>query len=492
MMMAADIHTVEQGDTLGEIAQRYGVSIDEIAQINHIRDRHKISVGQQLVLPKRKGGKQEVEGEDWSETVMRFVDSIGRPIAGLAVRLVAAGKEMRAITDTGGCISEIRCKACDESIEVHVERHPTRGGGEKHIASYTPHPGQQKIRVQSGLHVEKSALRSHQGNPERPPRQMPPQPGEPLETRTTSGNPLTCSVGCECPNEDDLKLGPNSPYRQWVKLAAQRAGLLPQAVAALMNAEAAKDKAGKWKEDSMSPASSATGMTQFLDGSWLAEAVRSGTYLNDKARKEGWLRQDDQGVWCFQKSDGELVSSPGLDRKMMKLLTSRRTASDRNLQKLLNLRNEAEFAIMAAMDYARANLESLAARGYAIGELNDTEKARVMYLCHHLGLSDAIHFIQNTIPEEDVLVEGKNGKRRLKQNGATKLLATQIGTERALREFVQPKGNGWVKGHRFWLADFEGKYIRPSLFACPGDKQKMLQIDEKAADLLNIAENLRK
>lgn len=495
MIMTAETYTVQQGDTLGKIAARHGVSVDEIAQNNHIQDRNKISVGQRLSIPKKNGEKQQsaqAEGEDWSETVMRFVDSIGRPIVGLAVRLVAAGKELRSTTDAGGCISPMRCNNANESIEIHVEKAPTRGGGEKPIASYSPSPGQQKIQLQSGVHVEKSVLRSHQGTPDRPPRKLPPTPAEPLETRTSGGNPLACSVGCECPNDDDLKLGPNNTYRQWVKLAAQRAGLIPQAVAAVMNAEAAKDKAGKWKEDSKSPSSSATGMTQFLDGSWVAEAVRSGTYLNNKARKEGWLKQDEKGGWCFVKQDGTLVSGPGLDRKLMKLVTGKRTASDRNLQKLLNLRHEAEFAIMAAMDYAKANLDSLSAKGYAISSLNDTERARIMYLCHHLGLADATHFIQNTIPEEDVFAEDKNGKKRLKQNGARKLLTAQIGEARALKEFVKPRGDSWVKGHRFWLDDFEGKYIKPSLFACPGDKQKILQLDEKAGDLINITENLKK
>jgi hypothetical protein len=44
------------------------------------------------------------------------------------------------------------------------------------------------------------------------------------------------------------------------------------------------------------------------------------------------------------------------------------------LQKLLDLRFEAEFAIMASMDYARTNLNALRAKGYAIDDLNDTEK----------------------------------------------------------------------------------------------------------------------
>lgn len=492
--MAAETYTVQKGDTLGKIAARHGVSVDRIAQDNHLRDRNKIAVGQHLNIPKKKAEKKQdhqIKEEAWSETLMRFVDSLGRPIVGLAVRLVAAGNELRSTTDAGGCLSPMRCET-PETIEIHVEKAAVRGGGEKKIGSYTPLPGQQKVQVQSGMHVEKSVLRSHEGSPERPPRKLPPTPAEPLETRNSGGNPLACSVGCECPNDDDLKLGANNVYREWVKVAAQRADLIPQAVAAVMNAEAAKDKTGKWKADSKSPGSSATGMTQFLDGSWIAEAVRPGTYLNAKVRQEGWLKQDEKGGWCFVTQDGTRVSDPGLDRKLMKLMTGKRTTSDKNLQKLLDLRYEAEFAIMAAMDYAKFNLDGLSAKGYVINDLNDTEKARIMYLCHHLGLTDAIHFIQDDIPEEDVFAEGKDGKKRLKQNGARKLLSVQVGESRALKEFVKPNGDCWVKGHRQWLQGFMKDNITPHVFSCPGEKQEQLKTEEKNGALLKITGKLKK
>ncbi|MDR3391025.1 MAG: hypothetical protein P4L77_04760 [Sulfuriferula sp.] len=41
----------------------------------------------------------------------------------------------------------------------------------------------------------------------------------------------------------------NNSYRDWVKQAAKRAGVVPQAVAAVMNAEASKEKGGNRKDD---------------------------------------------------------------------------------------------------------------------------------------------------------------------------------------------------------------------------------------------------
>lgn len=45
------IHTVVAGDTLGDLANRYGVSVEDIAAANGLSDVHTLEVGQQLVIP---------------------------------------------------------------------------------------------------------------------------------------------------------------------------------------------------------------------------------------------------------------------------------------------------------------------------------------------------------------------------------------------------------------------------------------------------------
>lgn len=46
------IHTVEGGDTLNKIAQRYGVTVDAIMQANGFTDRNRIlRIGERLVIP---------------------------------------------------------------------------------------------------------------------------------------------------------------------------------------------------------------------------------------------------------------------------------------------------------------------------------------------------------------------------------------------------------------------------------------------------------
>ncbi|MCA9973662.1 MAG: LysM peptidoglycan-binding domain-containing protein [Anaerolineales bacterium] len=45
------IYVVQAGDTLAEIASRYGVSVSDLATLNNIQDIDVIEVGQQLLIP---------------------------------------------------------------------------------------------------------------------------------------------------------------------------------------------------------------------------------------------------------------------------------------------------------------------------------------------------------------------------------------------------------------------------------------------------------
>ena len=122
------------------------------------------------------------------------------------------------------------------------------------------------------------------------------------------------------------------------------------------------------------------------------------------------------------------------------------------LQAWLNLRFDPEFIIMAAVDYALYNLNPLQAAGYNVEALNDAEKAKIFYLTHHLGLSDAKRFIRNAITE----------KR------ARQLLIGQVRPERAAK-FAEDHG-GYIDGHRFWLFEYINSSIIVDNFYCPKGK----------------------
>lgn len=45
------VHVVESGETLGAIAQRYGTTVQAIAEANELADPNVLAVGQELVIP---------------------------------------------------------------------------------------------------------------------------------------------------------------------------------------------------------------------------------------------------------------------------------------------------------------------------------------------------------------------------------------------------------------------------------------------------------
>src|SRR5581483_8815793 len=47
----ANQYIVQEGDTLGSIAQRYGVSVEALQEANHITDANALSVNQTLSIP---------------------------------------------------------------------------------------------------------------------------------------------------------------------------------------------------------------------------------------------------------------------------------------------------------------------------------------------------------------------------------------------------------------------------------------------------------
>ncbi|WP_146000749.1 hypothetical protein, partial [Chimaeribacter coloradensis] len=92
---------------------------------------------------------------------------------------------------------------------------------------------------------------------------------------------------------------------------------------------------------------------------------------------------------------------------------------------------------MKATDYGVHNLEALEKAGYRIAALDDAEKAKLIYLTHHLGLTDTIRFIKGTITEE----------------AAKRLLIAQVGAGKAAKRANENQGSYRIV-HRAWLNSF--------------------------------------
>jgi len=233
--------------------------------------------------------------------------------------------------------------------------------------------------------------------------------------QATFGEP-TAVDAASCPPEGTVRnLGPNAVHADSLRAAAARSGIPDTALAAIVQAEAAKDSGGRWNCYSRNPRSSAAGLGQFLGGTWQSLAQKPGTWLNAAARQRGWL--DDRG----------------------RVRPESRAA-------LLALRYDSTAAIHTIADYARSNLDTIRRAGVSVG--NDPATiARSAYLGHHLGPGDVVRFLQ-----------GGLGATR-----ARTLLAAQIGTGGASRA-IAATGDASA-AHRAWLTAYVSRNVQPMRFA---------------------------
>jgi len=212
-----------------------------------------------------------------------------------------------------------------------------------------------------------------------------------------------------------LSLGANTRFAPALAMAEARTGIPATALAAIVDAEAAKTSEGSWNTMSRNPRPSAAGLGQFLSGTWEQLAETSGTWLNQVASERGWL-------------DGR----------------GQVTAGARS--ELLALRYDGQASILGVADLAKMNLTRLEQSGIRVNTDAET-LAKSAYLSHHLGLGDAKKFLAGGI---------EPGRARM-------LLAAQIGGGAADAR-IAAAGNA-TQAHRQWLLGFIDRRIRPQQFA---------------------------
>src|SRR5215204_2320197 len=250
----------------------------------------------------------------------------------------------------------------------------------------------------------------------------------------------------------ELSLGVNERYRDALLLAQRRTGIDAAAIAGLINAEAARDRSGRWIADSYNELSGARGLTQFLAGTWIDRATTAGTYLNDVAVRRGFVRRDENG---------------------------RFVVTDR--QSLLDLRNDPTASIVSAAEYGRDNLAGLGRLGLLPADLTDDQRARYIYYAHHEGFAGAVRLLTDSrgVTEDAArvaLVQGRGRQRALasmREHGsyaaafrawteerARYLFPTQVGAgrdgRRIIDRYVAEHGD-YEHGYRAWLEEYTAR-----------------------------------
>lgn len=416
------IYVVRQGDTLSGIAARQGTGWVALARLNGLADPDRLAVGQQIRLPGSGGAPDRAPNAAGSAPVdapvrpgtaapapadgvlgpgrasveaARYAEerADGRPSTGYCYRWVKealqrsgaspdympgqaaknAGPalEARGFRNVLGASGNAIRSAYDAPVGAVLVYGPAPGATDKNVRW-----GHIEIRTERGFASDYFSTRARTGaadnglqgrsrvligvyvRPDAGSQRAPALlPGVGTAPGATGGNARYTAA--------NLDLGVNERFRADILHAARASGLPPQTVAAVISAEAATERNGQWRADSYNAASGATGLTQFVRGTWLGEARGAGSLLNTELRGRG------------------------LDPATM---------SDRNL---LALRTDARLSIVAGVSYARSNIASLQASGAVPRDLDPAMTAKVAYIAHHEGSGGARAFFRGDIVAVD-------------------------------------------------------------------------------------------
>lgn len=222
-----------------------------------------------------------------------------------------------------------------------------------------------------------------------------------------------------------VKLGVNKKYKDAILLASQRTGMPPESIAAIMNAEAEKNKQGEWNPNSYNTDSHAQGLTQFIPGTWNQMAKQKGTLLNERAQELGYVKE----VTTKRGTSYQVV--PGKE------------------QELLDLRTDPELSIVSAAEYDSENMKALDDAGLLPAGLTDDERAQYSYLTHHEGSGGAKQIL--------------NGK--LTDARARKLFPGQVGKKKA-DELIAAEGGDAAGAYKKWLWGYTKQKVTPDKYRC--------------------------
>lgn len=411
-------YVVKSRDTLWKIAKAHGTTVDALAHLNAMKGNqvHHLQVGQKLKLP----GAAD-SPDCLLQLYFRGLDFNG--FTPKNIKLEYDGKTVVQSFEQGLQALQVAVNDHAQGLKVWIEdmeKKLVQVMDQKVLA-----PGKWRVGIDSRQVSLKGNMLPQKGKQEAPVAAVQKNSTQAAQkasgataqeqTRTESGMPLHAMASIY--TEKNLRLPPaNEEYRKHLIEAASRHGQTPQALAALLDAEAAKagsksKNPGHWLENSNENfPKRAQGLAQFFPAAWDAVFKDSQSLLHQEC--------------------GSLSESDRLKKRLV-----------------------AKYSIDAAASYAKLNLKQFEKlSGLSVSGLPPEEKAKVAYFLHHEGVGGALQ------------VMGR-GKLEFTDKIARQRLSGQLGNNsEKVEKWVDQYDGSEVNAYRGWLYTYVDSKINVNHF----------------------------
>jgi murein DD-endopeptidase MepM/ murein hydrolase activator NlpD len=425
------VYLVKKHDTLWKIAREHGRTTEELADLNKLKGRqiHQLRINQKLLIPDEYVSDPDIK----LNIFFRGLDF--KPITPKKVKVAHDGSEKAHEIAQGESLT-LFIKDHAKGLKIWIEDINKKlvSVFEREVlplGNWNLNIDSRKVKTDGALQSKKGPSTASTAEvKEKTTHNAQTTKGTTAieESRVESGKPVQAIATIYIAKNLRLLQG-NEQYRAPLIAAAERHGLSPQALSALLDAEAAK-VAGVWQERSNEDDPDlAQGLAQFFEAAWMDVSKDSGSLLYVDCQKLG-------------KAD------------------------------LLKKRLVAKYAIDGAATYAVINLNNFAKRTkYQVDQLPAEDKAKLAYFLHHEGVTGALRLLGIGTPYDD-----ESAKARLQK---------QLGVKnvKKLKELAQQYDNDYVEAYKGWLFNYIDAKINVNNFVV-SDQAALAKEPRRMSDIL--------
>jgi murein DD-endopeptidase MepM/ murein hydrolase activator NlpD len=463
--MEGRYYVVKQGDSLWGIAREFKCTVDQLAAHNGLTGKHKniIKIGQKLYLP-----EQGQEPDLRLHT--RVIGLSSKPVKHAKLKLTHDGKTTETRTNEDGWLHGLHIQDHIKGLKIEFENY--EGKWQKIFDESTLPLGEKILQINiltdllkgrtartdgatiipdKGIGAEVKRQTPQPAAPTIPKAPLPAVPAAPIamDTRTDNGRPTTINAPLFA-SENLLLNKENEKFRQAIIESAKRYNLTPHALAAIINAEAAKTKTGGWIETCSAGGSSARGLGQFLPPAWFEYVAKTGTLGNAEALKQ-------TGATKLAAENGKLYKVDGKEKTEI---------SGFKVNAILSWRDNGGYSIDAIGSYAVDNLARLKDKGIDATTLPPDEQVKIAYILHHEGPTDGPIYLRGELQK---LEDFRNGTIAAKLASQFKNKAKHDDGTAKAKALADRFGGDYVKAYYYFLAAHADTKVRTKSFMLKHD-----------------------